>query len=151
MMGLKEELQEDLKQAVRDKDETRKTTLRLALAAIKNAEIAKGRELDDNELIAVISQQAKQRRESIAQFAEGGRQDLVAQEEEELKLLLEYLPRQLSEEEIRTRASEVIEQVKATSPAQMGEVMRVLMPELKGKADGQVVSRIVRELLSETK
>jgi uncharacterized protein YqeY len=151
MMGLKEELQEDLKQAVRDKDETRKTTLRLALAAIKNAEIAKGRELDDNELIAVISQQAKQRRESIAQFAEGGRQDLVAQEEQELKLLLEYLPRQLSEEEIRARASEVIEQVKATSPAQMGEVMRVLMPELKGKADGQVANRIVRELLAETK
>jgi uncharacterized protein YqeY len=151
MMGLKEKLQEDLKQAVRDRDETRKTTLRLALAAIKNAEIAKGRELDNNELVAVISQQAKQRRESIAQFAEGGRQDLVAQEEEELKLLLEYLPRQLSEEEIRTRASEVIEQVKATSPAQMGEVMRVLMPELKGKADGQVANRIVRELLAETK
>lgn len=149
-MGLKEKLQEDLQQALRDKDETQKTTLRLALAAIKNAEIAKGRELDDKELIAVISQQAKQRRESIAQFAEGGRQDLVAQEEEELKILLEYLPPQLSEEEIRARASEVIEQVKATSPAQMGEVMRVLMPELKGKADGQMASRIVRELLSET-
>ena len=148
-MSLKDKLQEDLKQAIRDKDETQKTTLRLALAAIKNAEIDKGRELDDKELIAVISQQAKQRRESIAEFAKGGRQDLVAQEEEELKILIEYLPPQLSEEEIRARASEVIEQVKATTPAQMGEVMRMLMPELKGKADGRVVNRIVRELLEE--
>jgi uncharacterized protein YqeY len=150
MMELKEKLAEDLKQAIREKDTTQKTTLRLALAAIKNAEIAKGRELDGKELMAVISQQAKQRRESIAQFAEGGRQDLVNQEEEELKILLGYLPRQLSEEEIRARASEVIEQVRATGPAQIGEVMRVLMPELKGKADGQVVSRIARDLLSET-
>jgi uncharacterized protein YqeY len=150
MMELKEKLAEDLKQAIREKDTTQKTTLRLALAAIKNAEIAKGRELDGKELMAVISQQAKQRRESIAQFAEGGRQDLVNQEEEELKILLRYLPRQLSEEEIRARASEVIEQVRATGPAQIGEVMRVLMPELKGKADGQVVSRIARDLLSET-
>jgi uncharacterized protein YqeY len=150
MMGLKEKLEEDLKQALRNKDGTQKTTLRLALAAIKNTEIAKGRELDNKELIAVISQQAKQRRESITQFAEGGRQDLVTQEEEELKILLEYLPPQLSEEEIRARASEVVEQVKATSPAQMGEVMRVLMPELKGKADGQVVGKIVKEILSQT-
>jgi len=75
---------------------------------------------------------------------------LVAQEEEELKILLEYLPPQLSKEEIGARAREVIEQVKATGPAQMGEVMRVLMPQLKGKADGQVVSKIVKEILSET-
>ena len=149
-MELKEKLAEDLKQALRDKDETQKTTLRLALAAIKNAEIAKGGELDGKELMAVISQQARQRRESIAQFAEGGRQDLVTQEEEELRILLRYLPRQLSEEEIRVRVSEVIEQIRATGPAQIGEVMRVLMPELKGKADGQVVSSIARELLSET-
>ena len=149
-MGLKEKLQNDLKQAVRGKDAPRKTTLRLALAAIKNAEIAKGGELDDKELTTIVSQQARQRRESVAQFAKGGRQDLVAQEEEELKILLEYLPPQLSKEEIGARAREVIEQVKATGLAQMGEVMRVLMPQLKGKADGQVVSKIVKEILSET-
>ena len=148
-MGLKEKLESDLKQALRTKDEPRKTTLRLALAAIKNAEIAKGGQLDENELTAVVSQQAKQRRESIAQFAAGGRQDLVAQEEEELKILMPYLPAQLSEEEIRSRALEVIEQVEATSLAQMGEVMRVLMPQLKGKADGQVVRATVRGLLSQ--
>jgi uncharacterized protein YqeY len=149
-MGLKEQLENDLKEAVRAKDETRKTTLRLTLAAIKNAEISKGRQLNENELTAVISQQAKQRRESAAEFAKGGRDDLVSQEEEELKILMEYLPPQLSEEEIRSRAHEVIDEVGATSPAQMGEVMRVLMPELKGKADGQVVSTIVRGILSET-
>lgn len=148
-MGLKEQLENDLKEAVRAKDETRKTTLRLTLAAIKNAEISKGRQLNENELTAVISQQAKQRRESAAEFAKGGRDDLVSQEEEELKVLIEYLPPQLSEEEIRSRAHEVIDEVGATSPAQMGEVMRELMPELKGKADGQVVSTIVRGILSE--
>jgi uncharacterized protein YqeY len=142
-------LENALKQAVQAKDETRKTTLRLTLAAIKNAEISKGRQLNENELTAVISQQAKQRRESAAEFAKGGRDDLVSQEEEELKVLIEYLPPQLSEEEIRSRAHEVIDEVGATSPAQMGEVMRELMPELKGKADGQVVSTIVRGILSE--
>jgi uncharacterized protein YqeY len=148
-MGTKDKLESDLRQALRSRDEARKTTLRLALAAIKNAEIDKGRALDDNELIAVISQQAKQRRESIDQFARGGRHDLVAQEEEELQILLEYLPPQLSEEEIRARAREVIEQMEATSPAQMGKVMGALMPHMKGKADGQVVSRIVNEILRE--
>jgi uncharacterized protein YqeY len=148
-MGLKEQLENDLKEAVRAKDETRKTTLRLTLAAIKNAEISKGRQLNENELAAVISQQAKQRRESAAEFAKGGRDDLVSQEEEELEILMEYLPPQLSEEEIRSRAHEVIDEVGATSPAQMGAVMRVLMPELKGKVDGQVVSTIVRGILGE--
>jgi uncharacterized protein YqeY len=149
-MGLKEQLENDLKEAVRARDEIRKTTLRLTLAAIKNAEISEGRQLNENELSAVISQQAKQRRESAAEFAKGGRDDLVSQEEEELKILMEYLPPQLSEDEIKSRAHEVIDEVGATSPAQMGEVMRVLMPELKGKADGQVVSTIVKGILSET-
>lgn len=149
MMELKKRLQDDLKQALRDREEIRKTTLRLALAAIKNAEIAQGKELDDEGLIAVLSQQAKQRRESIDQFRKGRRDDLVAQEEAELQILLEYLPKQLSEDEISTRAREVIVEMGATSPAQMGEVMRVLMPQLRGKADGRVVSTIVKQILSE--
>lgn len=148
-MGLKGQLEGDLREALRARDETRKTTLRLTLAAIKNAEISKGRQLDENELMAVISQQAKQRRESAAQFAKGGRDDLVSQEEDELQILMEYLPAQLSDDEIRSRAHQVIDEVGATGTAQMGEVMRVLMPELKGKADGQAVSTIVKEILSE--
>jgi len=149
-MGLKKRLEEDLKQALRDQEETRKTTLRLALAAIHNEEIAQGKELDEEGLTAVLSQQAKQRRESMDQFRKGDRDDLVAQEEAELQILLEYLPRQLSEDEIRSRAREVIADVGATGPAQMGEVMRVLMPQLKGRADGRAVSTIVKEILSET-
>lgn len=148
-MGLKGQLERDLLDALRARDETRKTTLRLALAAIKNVEISKGRQLDENEVLAVISQQAKQRRESAAQFANGGRDDLVSQEEEELQILMEYMPAQLSEEEIRSRVHQVIADVGATGTAQMGEVMRVLMPELKGKADGQVVSTIVKDILGE--
>lgn len=148
-MGLKETLENDLKKAIRDKDEVRKTTLRLALAAIRNAEIAKGEGLDEQALISVLSQQAKQRRESMEQFAKGGRDDLVTMEQNELNIILEYLPRQLSEEEIRSHAREAIEQVEAASPAQMGEVMRVLMPQIKDRADGRLVSRIVREILTE--
>jgi uncharacterized protein YqeY len=147
-MGLKEKLESDLKEALRQKDEPRKTTLRLALAAIHNAEIAKGQPLEEGELLGVVAKEAKQRREAAAQFARGGRQDLVAQEERELQILAEYLPSQLSEAEIEARAQEIIEQVGASSPAQMGEVMRVLMPEMKGKADGHVVSAVVKSLLN---
>ena len=149
-MGLKERLEKDLRDALRDRDEQRKTTLRLALAAIKNAEIEKRGELEEGELLAVLSKQAKQRRESAAQFAEGGRDDLVAQEELELKIIEQYIPAQLSEEEIEARAREVIEEVGATSPSQMGEVMRVLMPQMKGRADGRLVNSIVTAILSET-
>ncbi|HJX38728.1 MAG TPA: GatB/YqeY domain-containing protein [Anaerolineae bacterium] len=147
-MGLKETLESDLKEALRHRDETRKTTLRLALAAIHNAEIAKRQQLEEDQLVAVVAKEAKQRREAATQFAKGGRQDLVAQEEQELQILMEYLPSQLSDEEIEARAREVIERVGASSPAQIGEVMRVLMPEMKGKADGQVVSAVVKSLLS---
>lgn len=147
-MGLKQKLENDLKEALRNKDERRKATLRLALAAIKNAEISKGKELDESEVIGVLSKEAKLYRESAEQFAEGARDDLVAREEEDLSILMEYLPAQLSQEEIEARAREVIEEAGATSLAQMGDVMRVLMPQLKGKADGQVVSDTVKGILS---
>jgi len=149
-MGLKETLGNDLKEALRSKDERRKTTLRLALAAIHNAEIAKGKALEEGEVLTVLSKEAKQRRESAAMFAEGGREDLVDQENKELEILTEYLPEQLSEAEIEARAREVIDEVGATSAAQMGDVMRVLMTQMKGKADGQLVSTIVKRILSET-
>jgi hypothetical protein len=149
-VGLKQKLEIDLKEALRSKDEPRKATLRLALAAIQNAEKAKGQELDDSEVIRVLSKEAKLRRESAEQFAAGARDDLVAQEKEALTILLYYLPAQLSQEEIETRAREVVEEVGATSLAQMGDVMRVLGPELKSKADGQVVSDTVKRILGGT-
>lgn len=149
-MGLKETLENDLKEALRSKDERRKTTLRLALAAIHNAEIAEGKALEEGKVLAVLSKEAKQRRESAALFAEGGREDLVDQENKELEILTEYLPEQLSEAEIEARVREVIDEVGATSAAQMGDVMRVLMTQMKGKADGQLVNTIVKRILSET-
>jgi uncharacterized protein YqeY len=147
-MSLKDKLMEDLKQAIRQRDERRRSTLRLVIAAIKNAEIEKRHELDEGELLAIIAKEAKQRRESIAEFETGGRQDLVDQEKAELQVLLAYLPEQLSREEIEAKARQTIEEVGATGPAQMGEVMRQLMPLMKGRADGKLVSQVVKELLA---
>jgi uncharacterized protein YqeY len=149
-MGLKKKLEDDLKQALKDKDEVRKKTIRLALAAIQNAEIAKRDDLEDGEVLSVLSKEAKIRRESLEQFAKGGREDLVGQQELELEILKQYLPAQLSKEEIEARAREVVAEVGATSLSQMGDVMRVLMPQLKGKADGQLVSTVVKGILKET-
>ncbi len=146
-MSLKDKLTEDLKQAMRQGDELGRSTLRLVMAAIKNAEIEKRRELEEGELLAIIAKEAKQRHESIDQFERGGRQDLVDREEAELQILLAYLPEQLSREEIEAQARQIIEEVGATSPAQMGQVMRQLMPLMQGKADGKLVSQVVKELL----
>lgn len=147
-MNLKDRLNNDLKQAIRQGDERRKSTIRLVRAAITNAEIERGKELGDEEVLAIIASQVKQRRESVAEFAKGGRQDLVDQEEEELRILLGYLPAQMSRQEIEAAARQVIAEVGATGLAQMGEVMRRLMPQLKGKADGSLVNQVVREILS---
>jgi len=147
-MNLKDRLTEDLKQAMRQGDERRKSTIRLVRAAITNAEIEQGEDLGEDEVLAIIAKQAKQRRESVAEFAKGGRQDLVDQEEEELQILLSYLPAQMSRDEIEVAARQVIAEVGATSMAQMGEVMRQLMSQLKGKADGSLVNQVVREILT---
>jgi uncharacterized protein YqeY len=147
-MSLKDRLTEDLKQAMRQGDERRKSTIRLVRAAITNAKIERGKDLSEDEVLAVIAKQAKQRRESVAEFAKAGRQDLVDQEEEELQILLSYLPAQMSRHEIEVAARQVIAEVGATSMAQMGEVMRRLMSQLKGKADGSLVNQVVREILT---
>jgi len=147
-MNLKDRLTEDLRQSMRQGDERRKSTIRLVRAAIINAEIERGQDLGEDEVLAIIAKQAKQRRESVAEFAKGGRQDLVDQEEEELQILLSYLPAQMSRDEIEVAAQQVIAEVGATSMAQMGEVMRQLMSQLKGKADGSLVNQVVREILT---
>ena len=147
-MSIKGKLTEDLKQALRQGDEQRKSTLRLVMAAIKNVEIEKRRELDEGELLAIIAKEVKQRHESIAEFQTGNRQDLADREEAELQILLAYLPEQLSQEEIELKARQVIEEVGATSPAQMGQVMGRLMPMMAGRADGKLVSQVVNELLA---
>jgi hypothetical protein len=147
-MTLKNSLIKDLKQAMRQGHERRKSTIRLVRAAIANAEIERGEELGDDDVLAIIAKQARQRRESVAEFAKAGRQDLVDQEEEELEILLSYLPTQMSRDEIEVAAQQVIAEVGATSMGQMGEVMRRLMSQLKGKADGSLVNQVVREILT---
>jgi uncharacterized protein YqeY len=147
-MSLKDRLTEDLKQAMRQRDERRKSTIRMLRAAITNAEIERGEELEDDEILTIIAKQAKQRRESMTEFSKAERQDLVDEEEEELQILLSYLPAQMSRDEIEVAARQVIAEVEATSLAQMGEVMRRLMSQLKGKADGSLVNQVVREILT---
>jgi uncharacterized protein YqeY len=147
-MGLQDRLTQDLKEALRQKDERRKNVVRLAKAAIKNAEVEQGRPLNDEEILEIVAREAKRRREAIAEFAKGHRQDLVEQEEAELGLLLAYLPPQMSRAEIENAARQAIQEVGATSPAQMGQVMRYLMPRLKGKADGRLVNQVVKEILA---
>nr|HID14290.1 GatB/YqeY domain-containing protein [Anaerolineae bacterium] len=147
-MSLKQRLQEDLKKALRARDERRKSVIRMALAAIVNAEVEHGGELDDAGVITVLQKQANRRRDTIAELQQVNRPELLANEEAELAILEEYLPRLLSREEIAEEARQVIAEVGATGMGQMGPVMRQLMSKLKGRADGRVVNQVVRELLS---
>lgn len=147
-MSLEKKLRSDLKNAMRQKDEVRKRTIRLALAAITNAEVAQRKELDDPGILAVLAKEAKQRQESMEEYRKWSRDDLAVQAEAELAILQTYLPQQLSRAEIVERARATIEQLGATDVGQMGPVMRSLMQELRGQADGQLVNQVVRELLS---
>ena len=146
--NLKEKLEADLRQAMKDRDNVKRSTLRLRLAAIKNAEIAKRGSLDNPDILGIIAREVKQRNESIEAFKQGDRQDLVAQEEAEMAILKEYLPRQLSREEVIVEARQVIEEVGAQGPRDKGKVMSKIMAQLKGKADGREINEIVTELLN---
>lgn len=147
-MGLKDRLQGDLREALRARDERRKAVIRMSLAAITNAEVAQGGELDDASVVAVLQKQAVQRRDTIDELKRANRPDLLAQEETELAILEEYVPKLLSREEIAEEVHQVIAEVGAAGMGQMGPVMRELMSRLKGRADGRVVNEVVRELLS---
>ena len=147
-MTLQEKIATELIQAQKRGAKARVSALRLVRAGVKNAEIAKRASLDDAGVIDIISREVKQHRESIAEFIKGNRQDLVDREEAEMAALMEYLPRQISSEEISEAARKVIEQVEARGPGDKGKVMSQLMPQLKGKADGREVSDVVAELLA---
>ncbi len=144
---LKQKLTDDLKQAMRGGDKVRRSVIRLAMAAIKNAEIARHAALDDTDILGIIAKEARQRQESIEAFRQGNRQDLVAQEEAELAVLKEYLPRQMTREEIIATARQVIEEVGAQGPGDKGKVMPKLIAQLKGRADGREINAVVTELL----
>jgi uncharacterized protein YqeY len=129
------------------RDDTRRDTVRFALAAIQNESVAKRGELDDAAIEAVLRKQTKMRRESIEAFTKGGRTELAAKETKELEILESYLPKQLDEAAVRAAAQRVIADTGATGPKEQGKVMQKLMAELKGQADGGMVSRVVSELL----
>lgn len=147
-MTLKEQLQQDLHQALRAGDAPRKSAIRLVRAAITNEEIARQCQLDDEGVLEVVRREVKQHRESLSEFEKAGRADLVAEEKAQLQALLVYLPVQMSREEIVLAAQQAISETGATGVQDLGQVMRLLMTRLKGKADGQMVNQVVREMLS---
>lgn len=146
-MSLKNKLMEDMKISMKNKDTLRKNTITMIRASIKQKEVDERIELDDKDIIDIISKQLKEKKNVIEEFEKGGRQDLVEQTEKEIQILLEYLPEQLTEEEIEEIVKEVIEEVDAKSVKDMGIIMKNVMPKIKGRADGGVVNKIVRKYL----
>jgi hypothetical protein len=144
----KKNIQDDLNKAMKEKDDNSRSVLRMLLAAILNKEKELMRELKEEELIMVVSSEAKKRKEAIKEYEKGGRKDLVDKEAIELEILQKYLPEQLREEEIKLLVEKAIKKVNASEIKEIGKVMAVLMPDIKGKADGNEVNRIVKELLS---
>ncbi len=149
MTTLARRLQDEMQRALRAGDALRVSTIRLVRAAAHNAEIERGRPLADEELEAVIRQEAKRRREAIEAFAKGGRDDLVQKETLELAILSEYLPAQLSESELKAIVAATASAVGVQSERDIGKVMAAVMPKVKGRADGAAVNRLVREWLHE--
>ena len=151
-MTLKTKLQDEVRAAMKSGDKRRLAALRLTLAAIKNAETAAARstrgDLTDPEVAAVLQTEVKRRRDTIAELEKVDRPGLLADEKAELEALLEYLPQQMSRDQVVEAARAVIAEMGAAGPAQMGAVMKQLMARLKGQADGKLVSEVVRELLT---
>lgn len=146
--NLKQKLTDDLKQAMKDGDKVKRSAIRLLMTAVNNAEIARRAPLEDTDILGIITKEVRQRRESIEAFKQGNRQDLVAQEEAELAILQEYLPQQMTREEVAEAARRVIEEVGALGPGDKGKVMPKLIAQLKGRADGQEINAVVSELLA---
>jgi len=146
-MDLKSTLQSDLKDAMRKGDEARKSTLRMALSAIKLAEVEKGAHMDEAAYLAIIQKEIKSRRESIADAERANRPELIAQAEQEIKILQGYLPAAFSQEELEIMAKASISEAGATSIREMGQVMKILIPRLQGRATGDQASQVVRKLL----
>jgi len=145
--NLAKRLNEDLKQAMRGGDTVKRSVIRLVLAAVQNAEIARQADLEDGDVLGIIAKEARQREESIEAFKQGNRQDLVAQEEAELAILQDYLPQQMTRDEVIAEAKKIIAEVGAQGPSDKGKVMPRLIAQLKGRADGREINAVVTELL----
>ncbi len=145
--NLKQKLTDELKQAIKSGDKVKRSAIRLLLAAINNAEIARQGALEDADILGIIAKEIRQRHESIEAFKQGNRPDLVTQEEAELAVLQEYLPPQMTREEVVEAARRIIEEVGAQGPGDKGKVMPKLIAQLKGRADGREINAVVTELL----
>ncbi|MEW4370637.1 GatB/YqeY domain-containing protein [Paenibacillus kandeliae] len=146
-MSLSERLNEDMKQAMRDKDKFKLSTIRMVRSTIKNQEIDLKRDLNDDEVLDILSREIKQRKDALQEFEKAGRDDLTTNLRAEIEIVSEYLPTQLSEEEIKVIVQQTILETGASSKADMGKVMSALMPKVKGRADGKVVNQAVQQLL----
>ncbi|SDP17829.1 GatB/YqeY domain-containing protein [Selenomonas ruminantium] len=146
-MSLKEQLTADMKDAMKNKEKDRLAVIRMVRGAIRQQEIDGQKELGEDDVIAVISKEVKMRRDSIEEFKKGGREDLVEKTQAEIDVLMPYLPAQLSEDEVRELVKAAVEQTGAATPKDMGKVMGVLMPKVKGRADGKMVNTIVKSFL----
>lgn len=146
-MTLKQKLQEDLKTSMKNKDTLRKSVITLIRSSIKQVEVDKRIELNDDDVIDIISKQLKQRNDSLEQFLDAGREDLVEETRLEIEVLKEYLPQQLSEEELNEIVKQTISEVGATSMKDMGKIMSVIKPKTKGRADGKLINKLVKENL----
>jgi len=145
--ALQQKLTDDLKQAMKGGDTVKRSVIRLVMAAIKNAEIAKQKALEDGDILSIIAKEIRQRKESIEAFKEGDRPELAANEEAEMAILKAYMPAQMSRDEIVAEARKVIEEVGAGGLGDKGKVMPQLIAKLKGKADGREINEVVTELL----
>ncbi|NLM47075.1 MAG: GatB/YqeY domain-containing protein [Firmicutes bacterium] len=141
-------IQDDMKQAMKAGDKKRLSTIRMLLAAVKNESIEKRKELSSEDILGVIQREIKQRRTAIADFAAGGRKDLVHEYEAEIAILESYLPPQLSDEELEALVRQAVAETGASSLREMGKVMGKIMPQVKGKADGERVQAIVHKILA---
>ena len=143
-MSLKQKLQEDLKSSMKNKDNTKKSVVTLIRASIKQFEVDNRVELDDSQVIDIIAKLLKQTKDSLNEFKKAGREDLATQAEAEIEVLKEYLPQQLSEEELNEIVISTISEVGATSMKDMGKIMSVVRPKVKGRADGKLINELVK-------
>ncbi len=147
-MSIKEKLMEDLKVSMRNKDKLRKDTITMVRAAIKQIEVDERIELSDEDVLDVLNKQLKEKNKSIVEFEKGNRQDLVDQTNAEIEILLDYLPKQLSDEELTVIIKTTIEELNLSSYKEMGLLMKNIMPKVKGRADGNMISKIAQNLLN---
>ncbi len=147
-MSLKETLMEDLKDSMKSKDTIKKNTITMVRAAIKQREVDERIDLSDDDILDIISKQLKEKRNVIDEFSKGQRQDLVELTEKEIEILLRYLPKQLSEEEVEIIVIETIKEINATSMKDIGNIMKAVMPKVKGKSDGNMVNKIIKKVFN---